>query len=99
MFEGQADTARTASFDSATAAFTASFNLATAEAQRRMLSVFNDSTVALYLKCGPSASSGDFTVKISSGQLYELPRPVWNGLVTAVFSATGTGRAQVTELR
>ena len=60
---------------------------------RRSFSVFNDSTVSLYLKFGTSASTTSFTVKVLPGQYYEMPNPLYTGAVTGVWdSATGTAR-------
>jgi hypothetical protein len=55
--------------------------------------VFNDSTADLYVKFGATASATDFTVKIPAGGYYEVPAPVYDGLITGIWtSATGSAR-------
>ena len=55
--------------------------------------IFNDSTALLYVKFGATASSTDYTVQISAGGYYEVPAPVYDGLITGIWtSATGSAR-------
>lgn len=55
--------------------------------------VFNDSTALLYVKFGATASSTDHTVQIPPGGYYEAPVPVYDGLITGIWtSATGSAR-------
>lgn len=69
--------------------------LLVASGARRCASVYNDSAGNLYIKMGAAASSTDFTVKLAASGLYELPAPVYGGIVTGILDA-GTGNAQVT---
>ena len=56
-------------------------------------SFYNDSTSALYLKYGATASTSSFTVKIPSYGHYELPIPVYYGIIDGIWdSATGNCR-------
>jgi len=58
--------------------------------------IFNDSTVNLYIKLGATSSLISFTVKILAGGYYEIPFR-YNGRIDGIWdSATGTAR--VTEL-
>jgi hypothetical protein len=60
--------------------------------------VFNDSTAALFLKFGATASATSFTVKIAAGAYYEMPtRPTYTGIVDGIWAAAN-GNAYVTEL-
>jgi hypothetical protein len=53
----------------------------------------NDSTADLYVKFGASASTTDHTVKLDPGAYYEVPAPVYDGLITGIWtSATGSAR-------
>lgn len=62
---------------------------------RKMATIFNDAAAALYVKFGSTASSTDFTVKLAAGDFYELPVPMYGGIITGTL-ASGTGNAYVT---
>lgn len=73
--------------------------LLAANANRRGAFIFNDATNRLLLvKLGSGASVTDFSVKMLPGSVFELPIPVYTGLVTGIWSGSGSGTAQVTEL-
>jgi hypothetical protein len=78
-------------------ASTSNVTLAAANASRRGLYVYNDSTANLYLKLGATASTSSFTVKIPAGGLYELPVPFYRGQVDGIWDAAN-GNARITEL-
>lgn len=62
--------------------------------------VFNDSTVALNLKCGATASATSFAVQIPPGGYFEFPQAggaVYNGAVEGIWTAA-TGAARCVEL-
>lgn len=59
--------------------------------------IYNDSTATLYVKYGASASAADCTVQVPAGGYYELPAPVYDGLVTGVW-ASANGAARCTEV-
>jgi len=59
--------------------------------------VHNDSAAVLYLKFGASASATDFTVKIPADGYYEVPAPVYDGLITGIWSSA-TGSARLTQV-
>jgi hypothetical protein len=86
----------TAAVSSVAASITA-VTLQAANTDRIHLSVFNDSTSALYLKWGAAASTSSFSAKIPPAGYYELSREkYWAGIITAVWD-TATGSARVTE--
>lgn len=58
---------------------------------------WNDSTSTAYVKFGAGASNTDFTWKIASQSGYELPTPVYIGIITAVWDAAN-GAMFITEL-
>lgn len=63
---------------------------------RKAAYFFNHSNNTFFLKLGNGASTSDFTVKITSGSLYELPYPCYRDAVTAIADNTG-GSLKVTE--
>jgi hypothetical protein len=60
--------------------------------------VFNDSTEALYVKFGTTASVTSFTVKILAGGYFEFPQPVYTGRVDGIWAADAAGAARITEV-
>ena len=64
---------------------------------RRGLILWNDSTATVYIKLGLAVSNTDFTWRLSSQSGYELPTPIYQGDITAVWE-TATGAMQITEL-
>lgn len=70
--------------------------LQAANANRRLLQVYNESTAILYLKNGSAATLTDYTVQLAPGAYYESPQPVYLGIVTGIWAAAN-GAAQVTE--
>lgn len=73
-----------------------STTLLAANASRLGASVYNDSTVALYLKCGTTASTSDFTVKIPADGYWEAPAG-YTGRIDGVWASDASGSARVTE--
>lgn len=66
-----------------------------ANTNRRNLMVFNDSGVVAYVKLGSAASSTSFTVKLQDQDFYELPQPIYTGIVTANWAS---GALRITEV-
>lgn len=83
-----------ANVDSATSSTT----LKAANTDRVGLIVFNDDENPLKLKYGSAASATSFTYEIAGGGTWEMPEPVYTGIVTGIWDADGTGAARVTEL-
>lgn len=73
----------------------ASVTLQASNASRKNLMIFNDSGVVVYVKLGSSASATSFTIKMVDQSYYELPTPVYTGIVTALGAS---GAVRVTEV-
>lgn len=58
--------------------------------------IFNDSTAICYVKLGAAASITSHTVQIASKGFYELPSPVYNGVINAIWGSVN-GSVLVTE--
>lgn len=65
-------------------------------AQRRGATIYNDSTVVLYLKLGATASATSFTVKMQPDGYFEVPAG-YTGIIDGIW-ASATGNARVTEI-
>lgn len=66
-----------------------STQLAAAATGRRGFTVFNDTANPLYLKYGTAASTTSFTVKIAAGISWNMPDPLYTGVVHGISSGTG----------
>lgn len=76
-----------------------SATLAAANVARTGLIIQNSDANALYVKYGATATSDDYTVKIAGNDGYwEMPEPIYTGIVDAIWAADGSGSAYVTEL-
>lgn len=60
------------------------------------LTIFNDSAQSLFVKYGATASSSSFTVKILAGGYWEMPQPIYTGIVDGIWVAAD-GSARMTE--
>jgi hypothetical protein len=58
---------------------------------------FNDSTSAAYLKLGATASTSSFTVKMASNSYYELPIPIYTGIIDCIWDSA-TGNMRITQI-
>lgn len=67
-----------------------------ANASRVGATVFNDSTVTLYLKLGATAATNSYTVQLSARSYYEVPFG-YVGIIDGIWDSA-TGNARVTEL-
>lgn len=76
---------------------TASTTLLAANSSRKNATFYNDSGGVIFLKLGSTASSTSFTVRLTSNDYYELPFPVYTGIITAI-AASGTRDIRITEL-
>jgi hypothetical protein len=74
-----------------------SVTLLALNAARRVATFFNDSTANLFLKFGATASATSFTVKLAAGAYYELPQPVYTGIIDGIWDAAN-GAVRVTEV-
>lgn len=76
-----------------------SVTLLAANTSRLGATIYNDSTVDLYLALAATASTTAFTIKINTNGYYELPREgvIYTGIITGIW-ASASGSARVTEL-
>lgn len=76
-----------------------SVQLVASNASRKGLYIHNDSTQALKIKYGTTASATDYTAKIPPDGFWEMPTaPVYTGRVDGIWAADASGAAQITEL-
>ena len=72
--------------------------LIAANANRRRVIIYNDSTAVLRVKLGSAASATSYTYRLGAGDTYESPTDwVYTGIVTGIWDSA-TGAAQVTEI-
>lgn len=75
-----------------------SVTLVSANPNRKGLIVVNDSNETLYLKYGATASSTSYTVKLLTGDTWEMtPHLLYTGIIDGKWSAAD-GSAMITEL-
>lgn len=74
-----------------------SVTLLAANAARRGAVIHNDSTAALYVKFGATASATSFTYLLTAGAVLEFPLPTYVGVVDGIW-ASANGNARCTEL-
>ena len=67
-----------------------------ANSSRNMAMLFNHSTQLAYVKYGSSASSSDYTVAVPASGYFEMPRPIYRGIVTCIW-ASANGSMKTTE--
>jgi hypothetical protein len=76
--------------------------LAAGTTTRKGVSIFNDSPDALFIRLGAGATAADFTVRLLQNDFYEVPEPVYIGIITGIWVQAGvppvSGTAFVTEL-
>lgn len=90
------DTKATSSVTSVAASAT-NVTLLSLNANRAMASFFNDSTSAAYVKLGATASTSSFTIKMAANSFYELPLPVYTGIIDCIWDSA-TGNMRITEI-
>mgnify|MGYP000399455837 CR=1 FL=1 len=72
--------------------------IASGNLTRMGLTIFNESTGTLYLRCGTGAATNMFTVKLSAQDFWELQPPTYTGVVTGLWNVSDpAGNALVTE--
>lgn len=72
--------------------------LQAANDSRKQWSCYNKADKTLYIKWGSAASLTDFTVAVPPNALYELPLPVYLGILTGIWDSGPSGNCYVTEL-
>lgn len=78
------------------AASATNVTLLAANANRLGATVYNDSSVNLFLKLGATASTTSFTVKLAAAGYYEVPFN-YTGIIDGLWDSA-TGSARLTEL-
>lgn len=69
-----------------------------ANTSRKGVIAYNSDAYAVLLKYGATASASSFTVRIPSGGTWEMPEPVYTGIIDAIWEANGSGSLFLTEL-
>ena len=70
-----------------------------ANANRIGATIFNNDTGPLYLKFGATATATTSnTVMLAAGGYYELPAPVYRGIIDGIWTSSSTGACNITEL-
>ena len=72
--------------------------LAAANGNRKGLIIFNDSNKILYVKYGATATVDDWSYKILAGGYWEMPTPIYTGIIDGIWEADVAGKARVTQL-
>lgn len=70
-----------------------------ANAKRKSVIIFNDSTQVLYVKLSATASATSFTYKLAPSETLEIPGAgvIYTGIIDGIW-ASANGNARVTEL-
>lgn len=72
--------------------------LLAANSSRKGFSVYNDSTVNLFIAFGATASTTSFNTMVRPGGTYEMfGRGVYIGAVSGIWSSNAAGYARITE--
>jgi hypothetical protein len=71
--------------------------LLAANANRRQAIIHNDSGAVIYFKYGTGCTVSLFTARIAANSTYELPLPIYTGIITAIRTG-GTSNVNVTEV-
>jgi len=70
--------------------------LIAANANRRSLTIFNNSTAILYVCFGATATQAGAKVPIGAGGFYEMPNPIYTGIISGIW-ASSNGNASIYE--
>lgn len=70
--------------------------LAASQTKRVALSIYNASTNPMFMKLGAGASTASYTLMMVGSGYYELPRPIYNGIITGIWQ-TANGSAYISE--
>ena len=70
--------------------------LIAANANRRSLTIFNNSTAILYVGFGASATRVGAKVPVGAGGFYEMPQPIYTGVISGIW-ASANGNASIYE--
>lgn len=81
---------------SSVAGSASSVSLLASNANRLGATITNDSTATLYVRLGATASTSNYTVKLTQDAYYEVPYG-YTGAIDGIWSAA-SGNARITEL-
>lgn len=73
-----------------------SVTILASNANRLGATIYNDSSAALYLKCGATASTTSFAVKLFQDDFWELPF-AYTGIIDGIWASDAGGNARITE--
>ena len=91
-------TVSSATVNAGVASAATSVTIVAANAARRGLLLVNTDANILRIKYGATATASSFTVPIPSGGYWEMPQPIYLGIIDGIWDADGSGSAFVTEL-
>ena len=77
---------------------TGSVVVAATDGNRRLAVANNDSTAVLYLNYDVSAGTFTYFVRIPSFGYWEMPEPIWQGSISAIWDSVNTGAGRFTIL-
>ncbi len=63
---------------------------------RQGASFYNGGTTTCYLTYGPTATTSNYATTIANGSSFSLPSPVYDGVISAIWSGSPSGNLQVT---
>lgn len=81
---------------SAVPASTSSVQVLPSNPNRNGLIVYNNSNASCFLAFAASSSTGLFSELLDPGSTYEMPEPIYTGVISAIWTAAN-GQLQVTE--
>lgn len=90
------DSAAVGSVVTAIASTVGTVTLAASQTKRVALSIYNASANPLFMKLGASATTASYSLMMVASGYYELPRPIYNGIVTGIWQ-TANGSAYISE--
>jgi hypothetical protein len=73
-------------------------NLLVDNPNRKFITVYNNCDKNLYLKLGATASLTSFTVLMVPSGYYELPLPIYTGVIDGIWDDNPTGFVTLTEM-
>jgi hypothetical protein len=94
---GGDETKPTTSTTSSVASSVTVVTLLAANTSRLGALIYNDGKKKLHIKLGAGATLTDFTVQLDRDDVYELPFPVYTGIITGIWDVAD-GDARITEL-
>lgn len=75
-----------------------SVSLLASNADRRFATIYNDSSVDLFLAFGATASLTSYTVKIPKQGYFESQEDGYTGDISGIWASAGAGSARITEV-